>query len=201
MTGVEATRENILRQISQVECIHFATHVSWKLSALILSPGDLVESSSKHFTSTNQPECQIECDDISSEMSTYVNLHLDPSSSIGRMISVLSYRAYPQGDQRAIVVRVPADGGGCSESPTERQIGGRELVPHPRQARQGALGRRRCAHPSLPGRRRPVRSRVSVARSRHGRQDYAADAVLVLTTGSYLPHFSKFRTKLKIHFS
>lgn len=34
----QATKDAVLRQISQVECIHFATHVSWKLSAIVLAP-------------------------------------------------------------------------------------------------------------------------------------------------------------------
>jgi len=33
-----------LRQIGEAECIHLATHMSWKLSAIVLSPGsDIVD--------------------------------------------------------------------------------------------------------------------------------------------------------------
>lgn len=71
VTGAEATRENILRQISQAECIHFATHVSWKLSAIVLSPGEFVESTAKHFAHNAQPE--MECDEVGSEMSRSVS--------------------------------------------------------------------------------------------------------------------------------
>ncbi|CAM1313227.1 TTC28 (predicted) [Pycnogonum litorale] len=74
ITGVDGTRENVLRQISQVECIHFATHVSWKLSAIVLSPGEFVESTSKRFTSNSQPECNAECDDVGSEMSSSLDV-------------------------------------------------------------------------------------------------------------------------------
>merc|ERR1712016_414154 len=46
MTGENATREAVISQLSQAECIHLACHVSWKLSALVLSPGEYVESKS-----------------------------------------------------------------------------------------------------------------------------------------------------------
>ncbi|QQP36491.1 Uncharacterized protein FKW44_021618, partial [Caligus rogercresseyi] len=45
LTGEKASKEAILREIKDAEVIHFACHVSWKLSAIILSPGEFVESS------------------------------------------------------------------------------------------------------------------------------------------------------------
>lgn len=57
LTGTTASKEALLRLISQVECIHLATHVSWKLSAVVLSPGEFVESrSSKRLSHSSQPE-------------------------------------------------------------------------------------------------------------------------------------------------
>lgn len=42
---MQASKEAVLRQIGEAECIHLATHMSWKLSAIVLSPGgDIVES-------------------------------------------------------------------------------------------------------------------------------------------------------------
>ena len=38
LAGTSATKDAVLRHLSQVECIHFATHVSWKLSAIVLAP-------------------------------------------------------------------------------------------------------------------------------------------------------------------
>ncbi|XP_052314176.1 tetratricopeptide repeat protein 28-like isoform X1 [Oncorhynchus keta] len=38
LTGTQATKERVLAAMSQAECVHFATHVSWKLAALVLSP-------------------------------------------------------------------------------------------------------------------------------------------------------------------
>lgn len=39
LTGANATKERVLAALSQAECVHFATHISWKLAALILAPG------------------------------------------------------------------------------------------------------------------------------------------------------------------
>ncbi|XP_023816436.1 tetratricopeptide repeat protein 28 isoform X2 [Oryzias latipes] len=38
LTGAKATKERVLAALSQAECVHFATHVSWKLAALVLAP-------------------------------------------------------------------------------------------------------------------------------------------------------------------
>ena len=44
LIGERATKADILERISQAECIHFACHVSWRMSAIVLSPGEFVES-------------------------------------------------------------------------------------------------------------------------------------------------------------
>ena len=46
LTGASATKDNVTRHIQRAELIHFATHVSWKLSAIVLSPGDHSSSTS-----------------------------------------------------------------------------------------------------------------------------------------------------------
>lgn len=38
LTGANATKERVLSALSQAECVHFATHISWKLAALVLAP-------------------------------------------------------------------------------------------------------------------------------------------------------------------
>ncbi|XP_050299963.1 tetratricopeptide repeat protein 28 isoform X2 [Anthonomus grandis grandis] len=43
LLGNSATKEQIISQIQDAECIHFATHVSWKLSSLVLSPAEVLE--------------------------------------------------------------------------------------------------------------------------------------------------------------
>lgn len=41
MVGSQATKEIISAQIQDAECVHFATHVSWKLSSLVLTPAEV----------------------------------------------------------------------------------------------------------------------------------------------------------------
>lgn len=38
LTGQGATKQRVMSALSQAECAHFATHVSWKLAALVLAP-------------------------------------------------------------------------------------------------------------------------------------------------------------------
>ncbi|XP_029024988.1 tetratricopeptide repeat protein 28 isoform X2 [Betta splendens] len=38
LTGTSATKERVLAALSQTECVHFATHISWKLAAVVLAP-------------------------------------------------------------------------------------------------------------------------------------------------------------------
>ncbi|KAI4819967.1 hypothetical protein KUCAC02_027967 [Chaenocephalus aceratus] len=38
LAGPAATKERVMSALSQAECAHFATHISWKLAALVLSP-------------------------------------------------------------------------------------------------------------------------------------------------------------------
>ncbi|XP_025764827.1 tetratricopeptide repeat protein 28 isoform X3 [Oreochromis niloticus] len=38
LTGANATKDRVLAALSQAECVHFATHISWKLAALVLAP-------------------------------------------------------------------------------------------------------------------------------------------------------------------
>ena len=52
LTGERATKVDILERLSEAECIHFACHVSWKLSAIVLSPGEFVESKSSEDSPT-----------------------------------------------------------------------------------------------------------------------------------------------------
>ncbi|KAJ8312119.1 hypothetical protein KUTeg_009492 [Tegillarca granosa] len=62
LIGIEATKGAVLHQIEQVEVIHFASHLSWKLSSIVLSPGDNI-SQPHRFNS-------IDSDDSSSDIST-----------------------------------------------------------------------------------------------------------------------------------
>lgn len=41
-----ATKETILNELASAECIHFACQLAWKHSAVVISPGNMVESQS-----------------------------------------------------------------------------------------------------------------------------------------------------------
>ncbi|KAJ8973013.1 hypothetical protein NQ317_004611 [Molorchus minor] len=69
-----ATKEQVLGQIQEAECVHFATHVSWKLSSLVLSPAGgnirvLDQSQSKRLYITDNAE-----EDDANEVSTTAEL-------------------------------------------------------------------------------------------------------------------------------
>lgn len=53
LLGSVATKSEVVRKLPKAECIHFATHVSWKLSSLILSPQN---SDDKSITPAGSPE-------------------------------------------------------------------------------------------------------------------------------------------------
>lgn len=38
LTGANATKERVVAALGQAECVHFATHTSWKLAALVFTP-------------------------------------------------------------------------------------------------------------------------------------------------------------------
>ncbi|KAM6423057.1 tetratricopeptide repeat protein 28 isoform 3-T3 [Liasis olivaceus] len=38
LVGSVATKETVMSALAQAECVHFATHISWKLAALVLTP-------------------------------------------------------------------------------------------------------------------------------------------------------------------
>ena len=46
LVGDQATKADILDRMSEAECIHLACHVSWRMSAIVLGPGEFVESKS-----------------------------------------------------------------------------------------------------------------------------------------------------------
>ncbi|CAH1107767.1 unnamed protein product [Psylliodes chrysocephalus] len=57
LVGSLATKEQVISQIQEAECIHFATHVSWKLSSLVLSPAEVLDQTqSKRLYMTDNSE-------------------------------------------------------------------------------------------------------------------------------------------------
>ncbi|XDV54841.1 hypothetical protein PO909_023044 [Leuciscus waleckii] len=47
LAGPTATKERVMSALTQAECAHFATHISWKLAALVLTPSGAGESAVK----------------------------------------------------------------------------------------------------------------------------------------------------------
>ncbi|XP_076108116.1 uncharacterized protein LOC143076268 isoform X2 [Mytilus galloprovincialis] len=63
LIGPDATKAAILHQIEQVEVIHFCTHISWKLSSIVLAPSENIPSQHR-FPS-------IDSDDSSSDITGF----------------------------------------------------------------------------------------------------------------------------------
>ena len=75
LVGEKATKSAVLSHLSQAECIHLSCHISWQLSALVLSPGEFVESkasesSPNHETKTKRFSTIEEENEESSESSS-----------------------------------------------------------------------------------------------------------------------------------
>jgi len=51
LLGRNATKSTIVKQLPTSQCVHFATHVSWKLAALILSPTSPEKTTSPRISS------------------------------------------------------------------------------------------------------------------------------------------------------
>ncbi|XP_050353102.1 tetratricopeptide repeat protein 28 [Nymphalis io] len=49
----QASKEAVLAQLPQAECVHFATHICWKTPGIILSPGEVVDSQAKRLLNTS----------------------------------------------------------------------------------------------------------------------------------------------------
>lgn len=44
LVASNATKMNVLAELTTVECVHFASAISWKLSGIVLNSGDIVDS-------------------------------------------------------------------------------------------------------------------------------------------------------------
>ncbi|XP_062528966.1 tetratricopeptide repeat protein 28 isoform X2 [Bombyx mori] len=53
LTDYQASKEAVLAQLPQAECVHFATHICWKSPAIVLSPGEVVDSQAKRLLNTS----------------------------------------------------------------------------------------------------------------------------------------------------
>ncbi|XP_034827519.1 tetratricopeptide repeat protein 28 isoform X2 [Maniola hyperantus] len=53
LTDYQASKETVVAQLPQAECIHFATHICWKTPGIVLSPGEVVDSQAKRLLNTS----------------------------------------------------------------------------------------------------------------------------------------------------
>lgn len=67
-----ATKNNVLSELSTAECVHFAAAMTWKMSGIVLNPGDMHDGSShKRFYSNGNDggsNNDIDTEDESNEM-------------------------------------------------------------------------------------------------------------------------------------
>ena len=70
VVGGAATKETLLARLAEAECVHLAAHVSWKLSAIIVSPPELMESRSPGRRYDIHSDTIHEEEDVRSEATT-----------------------------------------------------------------------------------------------------------------------------------
>jgi hypothetical protein len=78
LVSSNATKETVVAELSTAECVHFAANVSWKLGAVVLSPGEEMESQSQkryYPNNSNETENEEENSDMSSN-----NMEIPPLS-------------------------------------------------------------------------------------------------------------------------
>ncbi|CAH4027695.1 tetratricopeptide repeat protein 28 isoform X1 [Pieris brassicae] len=80
LTDYQASKEAVLSQLTQAECIHFATHVCWKTPGIVLSPGEVVDSQAKRLlNSSNAADTSTENEEENTEL-PQTNEELPPAS-------------------------------------------------------------------------------------------------------------------------
>jgi CHAT domain-containing protein len=65
-----ASKETVISDLATAECIHFACQLAWKNSAVVLSPGTMVESQSNSKRYYPNGNNEVEQDDESNEMNS-----------------------------------------------------------------------------------------------------------------------------------
>lgn len=71
LVATNATKNNVLNELTTAECVHFAAAINWKMSGVVLSPGDMLETPShKRFfpndREVNETETEDEGNDVNS---------------------------------------------------------------------------------------------------------------------------------------
>lgn len=78
LVSSNATKQGVIAELPTAECVHFAANLSWKLGAVVLSPGDMIEPQSpKRFysQSSNDMDNEEEQNDLAG-----TNMELPPLS-------------------------------------------------------------------------------------------------------------------------
>lgn len=68
LVSTNATKEGVLSELPSAECVHFAANLSWKMGAIVLSPGEMMDgqSSKRLFAKpTGNGEIDDECNEMS----------------------------------------------------------------------------------------------------------------------------------------
>lgn len=63
LCSTNATKEAVLAELSNVDCVHFAANLSWNLGAVVLSPGEILDSTNKRFYSNGNSSEDLEASD------------------------------------------------------------------------------------------------------------------------------------------
>lgn len=62
-----ATKENLMNELTSAECVHFAANLNWKMRAVVLSPGDILDGQpQKRFYPKSEHETDDDTNDLSS---------------------------------------------------------------------------------------------------------------------------------------
>lgn len=70
LVGSNASKENVIAELETAECVHFAANLSWKMSAVVLSPGDMLDAQTqKRFypNANGESENDEETNDLSGD--------------------------------------------------------------------------------------------------------------------------------------
>lgn len=78
LVSSNATKEAVISELGTAECVHFAANVSWKMGAVVLSPGDVLDSQSQKRYYPNYPG-EIENEDENNDLSSN-NMEIPPLS-------------------------------------------------------------------------------------------------------------------------
>lgn len=80
LVASNATKNNVLTELSTAECVHFAAALSWKMSGIVLNPGEMMDSPShkRFYSNRNENGGQINELDTEDEANELNGNNMDP---------------------------------------------------------------------------------------------------------------------------